>query len=188
VPPPASWAGARRSRLPTSEGLVRIGRIGRPHGLRGEMMLSGSSLSPDELLGVRDFVWRGSTGATHALTLASARPMNARILVGFAGLDSREHAASLTNGELMAERARLPDPGPEAAYTFQLIGLKVETEEGRVLGELADIVHTGAHPIYVVRGARELLVPAAPGVLKRVSLSQGVIVVALPAGLEELDA
>jgi 16S rRNA processing protein RimM len=150
------------------------------------MALDGSSLTADELMAMRDFVWRGRGGATHALTLASARPMNARILVGFAGCTHRDLAAALTNGELLVEPSRLPDPGPESAYTFQLIGLRVETEEGRRLGELADIVNTGAHPIYVVRGERELLVPAAPGVLKRVSLSEGVIVVALPAGLEEL--
>jgi 16S rRNA processing protein RimM len=148
--------------------------------------LDGSSLTPEELLELREFVWRGRGGATHALTLATARPMNARLLVCFQGCTKRDHAAALTNGELLAERTKLPDPGPVAAYTFQLIGLRVETEEGRVLGELADIVNTGAHPIYVVRGERELLVPAAPGVLKRVSLTEGVIVVALPAGLEEL--
>lgn len=150
------------------------------------MALDGSSLSPDELLALRDFTWRGRGGASHVLTLASARPMNARMLVSFDGCSHRDQAAALTNGELLVERSKLPDPGPESAYTFQLIGLRVETEEGRVLGELADIVNTGAHPIYVVRGERELLVPAAPEVLKRVSLSQGVIVVALPAGLEEL--
>ena len=160
--------------------------LGRPHGLHGEMMLSGSALTPEELLALKEFVWRGRTGTTHALTLASVRPMNARLLVSFEGCAGREHAAALTNGELLAERSRLPDPGPREAYTFELIGLRIETEEGRVLGTLADIVNTGAHPIYVVRGERELLVPAAPGVLKRVSLSEGRIVVALPAGLEEL--
>jgi 16S rRNA processing protein RimM len=172
--------------LPTNQGLVRVGRIGRPHGLRGELTLDGCSLAPDELLAVRELVWRGRAGATRALTITSARPMNARLLVGFAGCTDRDQAAALTNGELLAERSELPDPGPESAYTFQLIGLRVETEEGRALGELADIVNTGAHPIYVVRGERELLIPAAPEVVKRVSLSAGVIVVALPAGLEEL--
>jgi 16S rRNA processing protein RimM len=150
------------------------------------MMLDGCSLAPDELLAMRDLVWRGRGGDTQALTLASVRPMNARLLVGFGGFTHRDQAATLTNGELLVERSKLPDPGPESAYTFQLIGLRVETEEGRVLGQLADIVNTGAHPIYVVRGGRELLIPAAPEVLKRVSLSAGVIVVALPAGLEEL--
>jgi len=67
-----------------------------------------------------------------------------------------------------------------------LIGLRVETMEGRVLGVLDDIIPSGAHPVYVVRGERELLVPAAPHVLKQVDLEHGVIRVELPAGLEDL--
>ena len=84
------------------------------------------------------------------------------------------------------ERERLPDPGPGVAYTFQLLGLRVETDEGRMLGTLEDIIQTGAHPVYVVRGERELMIPAAPEVLKRVDLAAGVITVVLPAGLEDL--
>ena len=60
------------------------------------------------------------------------------------------------------------------------------TEEGRTLGVLEDILPTGAHPVYVVRGMKELLVPAAPGVVLRVDTAARVIIVALPAGLEEL--
>jgi 16S rRNA processing protein RimM len=110
----------------------------------------------------------------------------ARMLVRFAGIDDRDHAAELTKGELLAERAALPDPGPGVMYTFQLIGLRVETEDGRALGTLADVMPTGAHPIYVVRGARELLVPATAETVRRVDLEAGVITVTLPAGLEEL--
>jgi 16S rRNA processing protein RimM len=177
---------AQGARTDPQAPLIRIGRIGRPHGVHGELTLEGSALTPLELLGIREFVWRDRAGATRALRLATARPAHTRLLVRFDHVSGRDQAAGLTNGELLIPRERLPDPGPEAAYTFQLIGLRVETEEGRRLGELRDIVHTGAHPIYVVRGERELLVPAAPGVLKRVSLAEGVIVVALPAGLEEL--
>ena len=102
------------------------------------------------------------------------------------GVTVREQAAELTNGELWTERETLPDPGPGTAYTFQLLGVRVETEEGRALGAIAEVISTGAHPVYVVRGGRELLVPAAPGVVKRVDLEAGLMVVALPAGLEEL--
>ena len=154
--------------------------------MRGEVTLEGSALTPLELLDVREFVWRDRAGTTRPLRLATARPANTRMLLRFEGCEDREQAASLGGGELLAERSRLPDPGPGAAYTFQLIGLRVETGEGRVLGELRDIVPTGAHPVYVVQGERELLIPAAPGVVTRVSLSEGVIVVALPAGLEEI--
>ena len=165
--------------------LVRVGRLGRPHGLAGELTLGDCSLTADELRSVQRFTWRGRE-ATRELELASARPAVPRLLVRFAGVGSREQAAELTNGDLMAERDALPDPGPGVVYTFQLLGLRVETEEGRVLGTLDDVVSTGAHPIYVVRGARELLVPATAEVVKAVDLAAGVVTVALPAGLEEL--
>jgi len=128
----------------------------------------------------------GEGRATRTLTLESARPNNQRIIVHFAGFSDRDQAAVLVNGALLAEQSALPDPGPGVAYTFQLIGLEVRDTGGRVLGALEDIVKTGAHPIYVVKGEREWLIPAAPEVLLNVDLAQRTITVALPAGLEEL--
>ena len=107
------------------------------------------------------------------------------MLVGFAGVETREEAAALTNGELLADSERLPDAGPGMAYHFQLVVLEVREEDGRVLGKLADIIPTGAHGVYVVRGERELLIPATPEVLRRVDLEGGTITVKLPAGFEE---
>lgn len=166
--------------------LVRIGLVARPHGVHGEVALDGNSLTPLELHAVGVFTWRGADGRTLPLTLETARPAHARMLVRFAGYADRDQAAALGGGELLAEEERLPDPGPGMAYTFQLLGASVRTVEGRVLGTLADIVQTGAHPIYVVRGEHELLIPAVPGVVTRVDLSAREVTVALPAGLEEL--
>jgi 16S rRNA processing protein RimM len=166
--------------------LVRIGHIGRPHGVRGEVTLAGASLTPLELHAVREFTWRGAKGGTRALRLTTARPAATHMLLRFDGVDDREAAASLAGGELLAERERIPDPGPGVAYTFQLVGAAVVTEEGRPLGVLEDIISTGAHPIYVVRGERELLIPATAAVLKSVDLAAGRITVSLPAGLEDL--
>jgi len=165
---------------------VRIGRLGRTHGVQGEVNLDGTSFSPLELHAIKRFVWRRRGAEERTLTLVSARPALTRMLVRFEGVTVCEQAAELTNGELWAAPAVLPDPGPGTLYTFQLVGLRVETEEGRVLGDIAEVVPTGAHPVYVVRGARELLVPGAPGVVKRVDLEAGLMVVALPAGLEDL--
>jgi 16S rRNA processing protein RimM len=58
--------------------------------------------------------------------------------------------------------------------------------DGRELGTIADVVTTGAHPIYIVRGDRELLVPVIPDVVRKVDLTARVVTVALPAGLEDL--
>jgi 16S rRNA processing protein RimM len=166
--------------------LVRVGRIGRVHGVHGELALEGSPLSAAELEVVRVFTWRGSRGQSLSLRLERVRPVHLGVLVTFEGYADRDRALELVRGELLAEADRLPDPGPGVVYTFQLIGLSVRTEEGRVLGTVADVIATGAHPVYVVRGERELLVPASREVLKRVDLAAGVITVSLPAGLEDL--
>jgi len=165
---------------------VTLGRLGRPHGLAGELALDVPGLEPAELLALRDFQWRGARGQTRPLTLAAARTATPRMLVRFAGVSSRAAAAELVNGELQIERSRLPDPGPGLAWTFQLIGCEVRTSEGRALGRLEEIMPPGAHPIYVVRGEREWMIPAVASVVRHVDLEAGVITVALPAGLEDI--
>ena len=167
-------------------GLVRIGRLGRAHGLRGELTLDDVALTALELHGIHRFTWRGPRGATSELTLATARPAHDRMLVRFEGYADRERAQGLSQGELMAESERLPDPGPGLSYTFQLIGLEVRTTAGRRLGTLDEVISTGANPVYVVHGEREWLVPAAPGVVQHVDYEARTLTVELPAGLEDL--
>ena len=167
--------------------LVRIGLLGRAHGVRGEIALEGGSLSAAELERIGTFTWkRRDADQPLTLTLEAARDVHGRVLVRFAGIADRDRAAELTRGELLAERAELPDPGPGVAYTFQLVGLQVVDETGRALGVVADVLPTAAHPVWVVRGERELLIPAVPHVVRGIDLERGVISVTLPAGLEDL--
>lgn len=169
-------------------GLIEIGRLGRPHGLKGEQGLDPCTLSPLELHAIKTFTWRGPDGTTRPLTLLTARPANDRILVRFAGANDRAGASALTNGYLMVEEERLPDPGPGAAYNFQLIGLEVVTEEGRSVGTVAEIWPSPAHAVLVVRGAGEVLIPSIPEFVKGVSLPERKITVKLLPGMEETPA
>jgi 16S rRNA processing protein RimM len=166
--------------------LVRIGRLGRAHGLGGEVVLEGTALTDRELEQVGSFTWRGASGEVRSLTLEAVRSVTGGQLVRFAGIGDRDQAAALTRGVLFVEGARLPDPGPGVAYTFQLIGLEVVTEAGRRLGVLETVMESGAHPIYVVRGDKELLIPATPQVVRDVDFAARRITVTLPAGLEDL--
>ena len=63
--------------------LVQIGTLGRPHGVAGEVYLDRCSLTADELAAIGAFAWRGRDGATRELALASARPADRRLIVGF---------------------------------------------------------------------------------------------------------
>src|SRR5262249_32926074 len=104
-----AWVARPISRSRTDEPrrpavpLVLIGRIGRPHGVRGEVTLDGASLTPLELHSVGEFTWRGPRGETTRLDLVTARPANTRMLLGFEGYRDRERAATLARGELLAD-------------------------------------------------------------------------------------
>ncbi len=165
--------------------LIEIGRLGRPHGLKGEQALEPCTFTAPELQAIKTFVWRGPDGASRILTLATAHPAHDRMLVRFAEARDRDGAASLTNGRLLVEAERLPDPGPGVAYNFQLIGLEVVTEDGRPVGTVAEIWPTPAHPVLVVRGRGEVLIPSIPEFVKAVSLNHHRITVRLLPGMEE---
>ena len=166
-------------------GLIEIGRLGRPHGVKGEQRLDPCAFTPLELHALKNFTWQGPDGASRTVTLATARPANDRMLVRFTEAHDREGAAALTNGRLMIEEERLPDPGPGVAYQHQLIGLEVVTEEGRRVGAVAEIWPSPAHAVLVVRGAGEVLIPSIPEFVREVNLSDRRITVRLLPGMEE---
>lgn len=172
--------------------LIEIGVLGRPHGVQGEQYLHPCTLTADELRALKRFTWRGRDGATRTLQLIAARLAHDRMLVRFGGVHDRDRAAELTLGRLLVERERLPDPGPGAAYNFQLVGLEVVTEEGRAVGTVTDIWTTPAHPVLVVhapgtdpRGSDgEILVPAIEHFVRGVDLEARRVTVRLLPGME----
>ena len=152
------------------------------------MYVDRTSQTPEELRAVGTFDWRGAGGAVRPLTLHAVRATHDRLLVLFEGIRTREAATELTNGELWGDVAKLPDPGPGVAYTFQLIGLRIVDVNGGELGVLRDVTFHAGRTFYVVeRAGRDRVLPGHEPFLKRVDLAGGVIEMDLPAGLEELD-
>ncbi len=169
--------------------LVFLGRVGRPHGVDGELYVDRIALTAAELKSVRRVEWRGRGGESRELGIAAVRATHDRLLVRLHGVPTREAAAELTNGELWGESDRLPDPGPGVAYTFQLVGMRVVDVSGRELGVLRDVDTSAAQPLYrVERDGRERLYPGMEPFVKRVDLAAGVITMELPPGFDELEA
>lgn len=166
--------------------LVRVGRLGRPHGIKGEIYLDRTSFSAPELVGMKDFTWRGPRGDSRPLLLEAARPADRRMLATFAGVRSREQAAMLVQGEVWIDSSLLPEPAPGEVYSFQIVGMEVVAEDGRSLGSVAEILETGAHPVYIVRGEREVMIPAIEPFVQNVDVASRRITVRLIPGLEEL--
>jgi 16S rRNA processing protein RimM len=112
------------------------------------------------------------------------------LLLKLEGCDDRNGADEL-RGMLVQIPTEEAEPlGEGEYYHFQLIGLAVETESGERLGQVVEVLETGANDVYVVRGIRgEVLLPAVDDVIRAIDLeSKRMMVRLLPGMMSEGDA
>ena len=159
---------------------IAIGKVRRPYGVRGEVKVEFLTDFPERFKDLKAVYidWE-------PYTIERYRFVADGILLKFAGIDTPEDAAFLRNRLIeipVSEAVPLP---PDTYYYFQILGLKVVTTAGEVLGEVVDIIVTGANDVYVVRsaGGREILLPAIEDVVKEVDLESNRLVVELLPGL-----
>jgi 16S rRNA processing protein RimM len=162
------------------EGLP-FGRLGRPHGVRGEIVLRPFNVEdgPPQLeLPMKIEVV--TDRARRELTLVAVRPANETLLIQFEGVDTRDQAAALTNAEVWLPRAALPDLDDDEFYVEDLIGCTVVDLDGRVRGTVQATFWNGAQDVLTVAGdGGELMVPAVPEFLREVDLDARRVVVDL---------
>ena len=145
----------------TGDGLVVIGRLGRPHGLTGETrgFATGPTLGT---LVPGDTVSVLTKGAPpRALTLSAIRPADQAFLMTFTGVDTREEAATLTGGDLaVPESVLAPIAEPDEFYVRDLVGCAVFCGDAP-LGTVVDIYAGAANDALIVRqeGRDDVLVP-----------------------------
>lgn len=159
-----------------------IGRVGRPHGLRGEVVVQVRTDFPEQRFtaGAR---LRGDTG--RALTVEAARPHGAGLLVRFAGVADRDAAAKLRGLVLTVELTELPSLNdPDEFYDHQLEGLIAVGPDGAALGTVREVVHAPASELLMVdTGHGVALVPFVRAIVLEVDLAGGAVVLDPPAGL-----
>ncbi len=104
------------------------------------------------------------------------------VVMKLSGIETPEAAEALRGAtiRISSDDARPLPPGQY--YVFQIVGLRVRTPDGRVLGRVADVLRTGSNDVYVVRtdGASDLLLPAVDGVVQRIDLGAAEMIVSPP--------
>ncbi len=164
--------------------LVAIGKVTKAHGVRGALKVFPYGETFDEL-DAGDKLFSIESGEQRQFTLASLRAQNRAWIVEFEEISGRDQAEALTGKDIFIDSKRLPRLPQGEYYHFQLIGLSVETKEGRPLGTLSAVLETGSNDVYVVEGGgKEVLIPAVEGVVSEVDLPNGKVIVDLPEGLE----
>jgi 16S rRNA processing protein RimM len=170
-----------------------IGRIGRPHGVRGELLVEVRTDDPD----ARFVVGAGLTGQLpggerRVLVVEAVRPHSGRLLVRFAGVAGRDGADPLRGTLLLVDAGTLPVPeDPDEFYDHQLTGLAARLVDGTPAGTVTDVVHGPGGELLVITRAdgAERLVPFVEAIVPSVDLRAGLLVLDPPPGLlDELPA
>ena len=163
--------------------ILAVGRVLRPHGIRGELLVDPYSETIRSIeAGSQVFI--GSPDNPH--TVLSIRSHRSHLILRIEGSEDREAAEAFRGSELLIPM-QSAEPLPEGVYyRWQILGLAVVELDGQHLGKVADILETGANDVYIVRGdgPRELLLPAIESVILEVDLDQGRLLVRVPEGLE----
>jgi 16S rRNA processing protein RimM len=162
---------------------LAIGFLRRPHGVRGEIMVEIKTDRPEQIkVGAKFFLGKERL----PLIVATKRRHNKGLLLSFEGIQDRDEIGRFRNHYLYADVADLPPLPDGQFYDYQLLGLDViEKESGESLGNLTDIIKTGANDVYLVKtkSGREILLPAIPDVVLDVNLAEGTMHVFLLPGL-----
>ena len=165
---------------------VVVARVGKAHGLRGEVTVQVLTGAPDER-----FV-PGATFVTDPpeagpLVLRSARDNNGILLLGFEHTNDRSGAEELRGTKLLAD-VLIDDEEEEAWYERDLVGLKVVTVGGVEVGEVTALESRPAQDLLVLRltDGREVLVPFVKAIVPEVDIRGGRVVLDPPPGLLDL--
>lgn len=163
-----------------------VGRIVKPHGLRGEVVVAVSTDMPEHRFAEGACVRLAGRGrAARELTVLAARPHGERMLVRFAGVDGADDAEALRGGVLVADPADLPSTGDaDEFYDQQLEGLAVCTADGADVGTVREVTHgPGGELLVVDAGSGEVMIPFVQDIVTEVDLPARRIVVDPPEGL-----
>jgi 16S rRNA processing protein RimM len=158
---------------------VELGRVLRPHGLDGCLLVGLHSDDPANLIAARSLRLAGTPG-TIPFRVASAEQAGegpggrARIRLHLVGLGTRERAAQFTGAGVLIPASELAALPEGEFYWRELIGLRALDRDGECLGTLAEIVPTAALDVLVLRGeGPDLLLPATAGLIVRLDRERG---------------
>jgi 16S rRNA processing protein RimM len=161
---------------------LAVGRLRRSHGIAGEMIMDVLTDFPDRL-------HQGNTiyvGETHEpIKIIGLRGHNRAMIIHLDGLDNPESVVRFRNAMVFVKTSELPGLPEGEYYHHQLLGLMVINEAGEELGQLTDILETGANDVYLVKTpeGKELLLPAVDEVILNVDLEHHQIRVRPPEWL-----
>ncbi|RCV48242.1 ribosome maturation factor RimM [Marinitenerispora sediminis] len=166
-----------------------VGRIGRAHGIRGDVAVDVRTDDPEERFapGIQLLTDPAESGP---LTVRSVRAHSGRLLVRFESVSDRTAAEELRGVTLMVDSADIaPTEDPDDFHDHELIGLRADTADGTQVGVVDNVLHHGQDLLVIRRtGGGEVLVPFVRELVPEVDTAAGRLVVDAPPGLLDLSS
>jgi 16S rRNA processing protein RimM len=159
-----------------------VGFLRRAHGVRGEIIMDLHTDFPERLQSGRKLY----VGEDYKpMALVGTRPHAKGMLVKFKGVETPEAAGMFRNQWVYVKAADVPALPEGQIYQHELLGFAVVDENGHRLGEMVEIIETGANDVYVVKeeSGKEILLPAIPPVILEIDADRRLMRVHLLEGL-----
>jgi 16S rRNA processing protein RimM len=191
---PPIAAALMGSAAPVPGALLVVGRVVGAHGLRGQLRVRCSGEAEAALLGARriTLLREPETAGGLGFEVRAAAPgRRGELRLALEGVGRREQADALRGSCVALDPSALEAPGPGEYYAYQLVGCRVEREDGSEIGRVSGIWPTGGVDLLVVKGraGAEHLIPAAPEFLLEVDLEAGRIAIdAIPGLIDDSGA
>lgn len=181
-----------RTDVEVPEGYLAVGKVVSVHGLRGEVKVELYTDWPERFeAGMTLWASRGGDDELETLTVTGARLHKNMLLLSLEEVHTREDAETLRGYWLFVDEEEAVALEEDTYFVHTILGLTVQTEEGTLLGTVADVLFTGANEVYVVQGNTlpqgEVLLPAIDDVIRAIDLEQRTMTVHLLDGMLETD-
>lgn len=140
--------------------LIAIGKILKPFGVKGEVRVSSLSDVPGRFERLREVTLVTPSGRALVTAVTRVRADRGSYVVALDALSSPEQAAEFRGALIKIPREQVPALPAGQYYEFDLLGMTVSDEAGRLLGTLEEVLDTGSNRVFVVRGGGgEILIP-----------------------------
>ncbi len=164
-----------------------LGEVLRPHGIRGELRMRILTDYPERIIDL-DYVYLGTSPSDSHPVRHTVEHIRFHQSYGLLKLDSVKDRTDAERFRQMFVMVHIDDAVPledDEVYLWQLIGMRVQTENGISLGTIKDVLETGANDVYILDSPQygELLIPVTDETLLETNTDTGVITVVLPEGL-----
>lgn len=167
---------------------LQVARIGKPHGIRGEVTVQVLTDAPEERF-VKGEVLHVSGGPVSTLTVKNARWNKAILLLSFVEINDRNAAETLRGSRLEIEADAEPDDDSDEWYEHDLLDLKVMLD-GKQVGVVTGLRTNPAQDLLVFEDAdgEEVYLPFVDEFVPEIDTEAGTLTITPPAGLLELNS